>query len=417
MVLFIIAFSLAVIPFFVLPGVGDGIRQPKEILSILAFISIIGTGLFTIKRPFKCKPLVLFWGWCFCTTFLCSQQFPIFLANGIAILFPSVLFAWKEMFYVTIVCLTIYVISSSDLSFPSKHRIFNGLLHFDKVKPFHIIAYTISWVVVITCIYSIIQALGLDNFFRATNNMGIVASVNTDPRLAFTHRIVACVGIPTKLAVWIAMCIPFLFYVRRNLRWSGFILVGILLALTQSATAIIVSICTVMFYLMFKSFKKFLILFMIILFIGGFTFFKVNTGEYFKLTGRIGVHKEAWEIVKQRPLLGMGLGSFEMLIGLNPAVVSKLKNESWKELHDEYGQIWFTTGLIGLGLFLWFIISIFLKAISIIFRKKDTEVLILTSSLIAFLLVCFTLFPMRLAPHSFYGVIILSLLMNKIGGE
>jgi O-antigen ligase len=107
----------------------------------------------------------------------------------------------------------------------------------------------------------------------------------------------------------------------------------------------------------------------------------------------------------------LGLGTFEYLIGNNPNVVERLNNENWKELHDEYGQVWFTTGLIGLSLFMIFITSTIRK-----FLKNITEESIaLFSSLAAFLVMSVGYFTLRVAPISFYGVILTGLFLQKIG--
>lgn len=437
MIYSVIVFFLALIPFLTIPGCGDGIRTPKEIASIVGLITIIALCQWQNRKPFKNKWLLLFWLWCFITTlfackvpFIFGQEggnihfFVMQMPNGVTLDTNLLFLAWKELFYITLVVFAIASIASID--FPHKYLIFKGqtvlFRSHDKISLTNGIANTINWCIIIMGVYAIIQALGFDDFFSATNNMGLIANDKLDPRFSLSHRIVGVIGNPSLFATWVAMCLPFSLYLKNKKGLIGFVLGLIVLCLTWSATAILVAIITILFYLFFREIylRKF-----IIIFLGVFFILAILLGIGYRTnpeikkpiskvlmtlnpTGRIECHKEMWNILKNRPLLGIGLGSFEYLIGYNPEVVKKLNGEHWKELHNDIGQIWFSAGLIGFALFIMFIISVFVGFI----RNISNEAIVFASSMVGFLVICLTLFPMRVGPTAFYGVVLTGLLMN-----
>ena len=435
MLYFIIAFFLALVPFLVWPDLGDGIRTPKEIASIIGFIAIISTALYNYRlKPFKNKWLLLFLLWCFLTTIFNSYGLPrlfgyadgdihLFegqLENGSILATPINIFAWKELFYITLSIFTIFTISSVDfieartLKFKSFILSFKSLDHKELIRN---IANVITIILIVMSVYAIIQAIGLDNFFRASNPaIDHTAPFNTDSRWHFTHRIVGTIGNPSIFSTWIAIVLPFSLYLKRWRGYIAFLLGVIAIALAYSSTSIIAAFIGILFYF-FMQYPKIItimILVGIILFSACAIFFPIKAKienklkDFFDTTGRLEVYKETWKILRQRPLLGMGLGSFEYLIGINPNIVKKLNDENWREMHNEYGQIWFTTGLIGLMLFMMFLFSV----VWMFFKNITNESIVLASSLLVLSVIALTLFPFRIAPTSFYGAIETGLLMN-----
>ena len=85
----------------------------------------------------------------------------------------------------------------------------------------------------------------------------------------------------------------------------------------------------------------------------------------------------------------------------------------WKELHDEYGQLWWAVGLPGLILFMGFLVTTFVGFL----RNITDESIMLASSVVVFLVMCIPFFPMRTPPLAFYGLITVSLLINVTGGK
>jgi len=413
-----IAFFLALIPFFTRTGIGDGVRTPKEIASIFGLLSIIAVSSWYKKEPFKNKCFWLLWIWLFAVTaFNWKHNLPIPVSTGI-MMTPATLLAWKGLFYISIAFTAMMSIATAvdrpfNISFKSIRVTIDE--HFDLKA----IATALSWCVIVMGIYSIIQAVGLDNFFRVMSSDGIVASCNTDPKYSFTHRIVGTIGNPSIFGSWVAMVIPFTLYLKNKTGIAAFILGIVSLALSQGATAIAAAIICTAFYLSFAYGRKFIIPALIIITLSGAICLLPAPKQYikgqirdragfFNPTGRIDIHKETWKFIKERPLIGHGLGSFEPLVGVNPQIVERMSWQNWRELHDEYGQVWFTLGLTGLVLFIAMIISFTVRFLQNINDASIT----LASCMIGFLVLCITLFPMRVAPTSFYAPVLAGLLLK-----
>jgi len=427
----VIAFFLALIPFVVIPNFGDGIRTPKEIASIIGLVAIIAVcGLYPRKRV-NLKWLYLFWGWCAISVIFNSYLMPFLLGykNGLPIFLaltsdagvsgiPVYFLAWKELFYISLAITAIYSLASVEMWQYRKWSIFNIDIHSlpstIKSQTFNI-SKMITVIVIIMCGYSIIQWAGLDNFFRTTNNQGLVAEHNIGGYWHATHRIVGTLGNPTIFAAWLVTLFPFCLYLKNKLGYVGMTMICVTLILTRSTISWLALLGILMFWLFIKQRRAF-VLAMCALCLSVMLVYQHRDNpvikDYCGLTGRIEVHKVVWEKLRDRPLLGMGLGTFEYMIGINPLVSEKLHDENWKELHDDYGQLWWSVGLIGLGLFLMFIVDVFKR----FFRNVSKEGLVYASSMVAFLIVCLALFPMRIAPQSFYGVVFTGLLLNVIGG-
>ena len=414
-----ISFFLIIIPLLCWGGWGDGIRFPKEVLSILGFVSIIGIGVSSYSlKPFKSK-ILLFWGWCFLTLSFSSYLFPVYLSK-VVVQMPANFFAWKELLYSTLAIFTIYVISSASTN---QERFYNfGFLkfHLNERLSFRLVSKAITIIVFLVSIYAIIQAIGFDEVFRTCDyNTGLVAqnpltgAANQTGNIM--RRVVGTLGNPSLLAIWLSICLPLCLYQRTVFGYITSTIALIVLVITGSCMAILGTTISVGIYLFFNH-KKILLsllaIFLPIFLLLSFSSnFKYRFKHFINPTGRVAVHKEAWKILAEKPMTGLGLGTFEYLIGNNPNVVERLNNENWKELHDEYGQVWFTTGLIGLSLFMIFITSTIRK-----FLKNITEESIaLFSSLAAFLVMSVGYFTLRVAPISFYGVILTGLFLQKIG--
>jgi len=334
---------------------------------------------------------------------------------------PAQMFAWKPFAWIMLSVVTILSLASV-VPDKSKIKLFGGHFTADPADGFKTIALTINAVIIFFAGYAIIQALGSDTFFRTITSDGIPAPSNIAKGFSLQHRVVALVGNPSLLGTYVAMCAPFSLYTIKNI-WGkvGVASCIIILSLTQSATALVAVTISVLFYLTFRYGKKklyWLIISCILSSLFAFTILNFNTiKEQYKRqdgflnpTGRIEVHKEAWNIVKDRSLIGAGLGSFLELVGRNPEIYEKLHQQNWKELHNEYGQMWFETGLFSLIIFLGFVVTVLL-----LYLKNITpEATVLAASLLGFLVICLTLFPMRVEPFRFYGIVLTGLLLNTI---
>ena len=395
----IIAFSLALIPFYCWQGWDEGIRTPKETASIisLAVIIVAGFSLFNIKKAFN-EYFFLFFGWCVVTLFLSNYAIPMYVEGGIVSL-PSNLIAFKSLFYIALALFSIQAIYSSDIDLK-------------------LIAKTITIVSLIMCGYCVLQLAGLDEWFRvADSNTGWIGNSiwdksNPEKWGHFSRRIVGTLGNPSILGIFLSLCIPFCLSLKNRLGNIATICSFIIIGLTLSLTAYVTSIMAVIFIVFFHNKKVVISLFLILAVISVLIVQYIPKVKFMlNPTGRIEVLKESFDLINRKAITGYGLGSFQYLIGGNPEVVKRLHNENWKEAHNEYWQTWLEVGIIGLMLLLIGIFTVFKT-----FLKNITEETIYPmASFMVFLFVCLTYFPMRVSPLSYYGVVILGVLTNKIG--
>ena len=411
----LISLCLAIVPFFICIGFGDGIRIPKEFLSIISFIAIFGVAVyFYTQKAFKNKWLLLFLAWCFISLLFTSYSIPLYLGTTI-LMMPSHMFAWKELFYITLAIMTIYTIAGAE---GAQNILAIGHVKVDfRVYDLKWIANTIVIVLFVMSVYSIIQALGFDGIFRCTDyGTGWIAqspfSFDKANTGSISHRTVGTIGNPTFLGCWIAMCLPFCLYVRKVFGYVTMALGILILALTYSTLAIIEALTGIIVYLLlFRHWKVLLCFLLTVVAVFYFSFSTLKSNEYFNPEGRMPVHKEAWNLLKENPLFGLGLGTFEHRIGEDPAVIAKLNNQNWRELHDEYGQVWFSLGLIGLMLVLGTMLSATIK----FFRNFTTDGAVLFSSLASLFVMSLGLHMFRVPPTSFYAVIFIGLFYRTIG--
>ena len=80
------------------------------------------------------------------------------------------------------------------------------------------------------------------------------------------------------------------------------------------------------------------------------------TGRELDLKGRLGVVGESWPAIKAKPLLGWGLGTFPIVF---PQYQRAQTDIFLNEAHNDYLQILFETGVLGLAAALWFLVLLF----------------------------------------------------------
>ncbi|MBU2072707.1 MAG: O-antigen ligase family protein, partial [Gammaproteobacteria bacterium] len=213
-------------------------------------------------------------------------------------------------------------------------------------------------------------------------------------------------GNPTILGSFVALCLPLVIYAKN--KFAAFLSI-ITLVITFSATSLFSVISAGMFYLFFTK-RRLSILIGVLMLLCLIPLHNLDIfNRLLNPTGRFEVWKVSWGMLQHKTMTGLGLGTWEQLMGLNPMVEKILHNLSWKEAHNEYWQILFSTGLIGLGLIIGFICKVaadFLKNI-------NKETLALGGCFVIALVLCLTLFPMRVGPTSFYIVVLTGLLLGK----
>jgi len=126
--------------------------------------------------------------------------------------------------------------------------------------------------------------------------------------------------------------------------------------------------------------------------------------------GRIAIWKFTGMMIKDRPILGSGIGTYKYnTLRYQAKFLEQEDNRSiygygWADkAHNEYLQLWAELGIIGLAIFLWFIITYFNYGIRYLKREKDEQkqgiMIGLMGALVAFLIDSIFWFPLHLSAH------------------
>lgn len=120
---------------------------------------------------------------------------------------------------------------------------------------------------------------------------------------------------------------------------------------------------------------------------------------------RLLIWKTTFEMIKDKPILGSGIGTFKINYLIYQAEF--LKNNPYyiqysgkaRDAHNEYLQMWSETGIIGLGIFIGIILMFYSLIIDYLKKNNnDQEKIIvfgLVSGITCFLIHCFFTFPLH----------------------
>ena len=244
---------------------------------------------------------------------------------------------------------------------------------------------------VIQIIWMVLQAFEKDPIFYGITNSGL-------PNLTkgFRMPIVGWSGNPALLSASLAM-IAFLFLYKGKV-WFWISVIAIIFL--KSFTGMLCLFASGLFYLFCqKLLSKKITLWIILscITLGLFTIFiKFPNFDRIYIWDKL-IHST----VNSRPIIGRGINFFSQL-----NIIDKT-NTPWTEAHNDYLQMWLELGFIGVGLFMAFVVNIFKDFFSKIRSHKE---ICIASSLVAWLVLGISLFPMHLAQFSFYAIILLACL-------
>ncbi|MCA9406758.1 MAG: O-antigen ligase family protein, partial [Candidatus Omnitrophica bacterium] len=119
--------------------------------------------------------------------------------------------------------------------------------------------------------------------------------------------------------------------------------------------------------------------------------------NFFNPTGRVELWRQAWEVIKKRPLFGVGLNAYTK-------AAAQYTEINWDGYpHNSFLQIWAETGFFGFAAFLWILVRLFKTTYHVIIHIQDEfhhALLIgLTYGFLAFLIQAFfdtTLYSVQL---------------------
>lgn len=234
----------------------------------------------------------------------------------------------------------------------------------------------LKYSVMLLIIYCTLQYFKLDEFFSGINNTG--------------DQLVGTIGNPMHLAGMLAMCQP-LFFKKSFENILSLIVLWSVILLTGSATGLIAGIAVILFWLFFKKRLAFTIASAIsVLSLIALYFYKSN---FFFNSDRFRVWGLVCKAIKDKFITGFGLGTYG---------ISNIgdTNIHWQHTHNEYLQIIFELGSIGLVLVLWCIWDYFR-----LFKSLKTDLTIrLASIFFGFCLLCGVTFFSHLWITSIIGM-------------
>jgi len=186
----------------------------------------------------------------------------------------------------------------------------------------------LKYSVIILLFYCALQYLKLDEFFAG---------------LSGHDELTGTIGNPIHLAGLLAILQP-LFFEKSRENILSLILLWLIIILTGSATGLVVGLGVFLFWLFFKK-RRLAISFSIVSTVLLTVLRLVNKGFFFN-SDRFRVWGLVCKEIKDKFITGFGLGTYSLSnIGST--------NYHWQHLHNEYLQVVFEVGLIGLVLVLW----------------------------------------------------------------
>lgn len=236
----------------------------------------------------------------------------------------------------------------------------------------------LRYTIIIVLFYCVLQYLKLDEFLKG---------------LSSHDELVGTIGNSSHLAGYLAIVQPIFFYKRGII---PLILLWLVILLTGSASGVFVGFGVILFWLLLKKQYKYVIVTgvtgLVILLIMLHLFPRFLNPE-----NRYGMWKAVFNIFKDKAITGFGLGSFGVMkIQLLP------ETSIWRHTHNEFYQIAFETGIIGLGLVVWCIWEYFKEGFKLI--KSNTCLVLLTMFFGICLLSLFS-FPLHLWQISAIGML------------
>lgn len=163
---------------------------------------------------------------------------------------------------------------------------------------------------------------------------------------------------PNSLAGYLILIMPLTLIVKDKKKWLILTILFFALLLTQSLGAFLsIFSASIIYCYLEGKFKKKGVIFLLGLFvIMGLVFMarattqKQHIQPIFSTTMRLSYWKDTWGIIKAHPLLGMGLGNFNLAQS--------------RYAHNSYLQLWAEMGILGIISILWLIIAAFKSTIN-----------------------------------------------------
>lgn len=372
----LLSLGLILIPFAIYPGFDT--REPKIILALGFALALSLAGIYKgIIKPVKNKWLLFLMGFLFINICLCPK--PILPYQDIMV---QAFWVWKVLSHLLIFFLMYITLSSIEFNDEQRNKIFKIM----------------SWVGLVMSVYVILQYLGLDQFYNLQNW--------THDKFPPSAKLGGTLGQPTIVSSFIAMLIPITLYLKKY--WAAGVM-ALVVILCKGQVAIGALFVSLSFILAFKG-KKWAIgvcagIIAISLFLGLGSALNGKIRAFIGDSGRFSQWQQIAkdikspiipELKKSYPVTGLGLGAFKYVYHI------KHKN-LWHEAHNDYLEILYNTGIIGLFLFL-------MSLWTILKGKIDRQRKYLLASFLCIAICAGAGFCFQLGAHLYYSIVILALL-------
>ncbi len=375
--------GLAIIPFFI--WVGCDTRQPKMILAMILSLALslysFNKGVF---KPYQNKWLLALIVYLPISSLLAPQLSFSFLRIPV-----GTFWSWESLLYILIFFLAHVSIASYEFTKKDVERVLNVIFLTGLTMAF----------------YGIIQWFNLDQFFKG------------DPRPFSPSNVVGTLGNPDILSPFLAMIIPIAIYLKK---YFMALLMAVVVIFSTSQVAIGSLVVCLAFLIGTKgkrlavTMSALLIICALILSMGYFK--SPSIKSFVGDSGRFAVWNEAVNDLrnplpvkdgqgKKYAITGFGIGSFKYLFHSRN---NRIIGVDFFEAHNEYLELLYNSGIIG--------ILLFLSAL-ILFIKQCFPLNRLTAHLLAsFICIAVAaggIFVWQLGATVFYTIVISGLLMNK----
>ena len=182
--------------------------------------------------------------------------------------------------------------------------------------------------IIVLLFYCVLQYLHLDEFLKG---------------LSGHDELVGTIGNSSHLAGYLAIIQP-IYFAKGLINILSLVLLWMIVLIAGSASGVFVGIAVILFWLFFnKKYQWFGL--SLVLSMAGLGIIALKFSNFLTFSGRIGLWKVAFETFKNKSITGFGLGSF--------GVMKYNINSIWRHAHNEYFQVAFELGLVGLVLLLW----------------------------------------------------------------
>lgn len=390
----LLGLGLAIIPFLVDPRFDT--RVPKMGVALAVALALSLLAIFSGKlKPFKNKWVLILLGYLLVSVYFSPkpdvQMFGKQLAN---------FWVWKSILYILIFSLMGIVVASIDFA---KNEIKNLLT-------------VMFWAGLLMSLYCIGQSLHLEQWFAKTPGM-------------HTHEptrwwIGGTLGQPTLVSPFIAMIIPIAILLKKYI-CAGIMFIAVCLSFSQVAIgAMVVSL---LFLVAVKGKKRFICvssgLLVVSLLLGLGYSQSAKIRAFIKPSGRFQEWNQIVKDIKDPietnnikisvPYTGRGPGSFFFVYPIN-------HDSPYHQAHNEYLELGYNIGLIGLGLFLCAMFYMFKINFSFkeVFQSKTNRYrMCLLSSFICIAICAGGVFIWQLGATIYFTIFVVGLLHNKQGGN